>query len=204
MRSVLYAAIATELLAINAYVVPLVGAEHLARNDAPPRMIFVEDADAITMIEGPGGNPRGLFSVVEGSECVIFGESRDHVEGMRDQFLTALHKAVKKGNAGTARGGRYAVTKGGYKRSALIGRNGFEYRLGFGVLVAVVDRKWEAPAPGDPQQAPVASTYTGDQINTYPVVAAEELTASATVGIEGDVDELVEIVTPTPPPDPDP
>jgi len=159
MRSVLYAAIATELLAINAYVVPLVGAEHLARNDAPPRMIFVEDADAITMIEGPGGNPRGLFSVVEGSECVIFGESRDHVEGMRDQFLTALHKAVKKGNAGTARGGRYAVTKGGYKRSALIGRNGFEYRLGFGVLVAVVDRKWEAPAPGDPQQAPVASTY---------------------------------------------
>lgn len=193
MRSVLYTAIISELAAINAYVVPLVGEKHVRLHDPPPRMIFIPRTDTPGPPEGPGGNPRPLFTVLEESELVIHGETTDHVEGMRDQFMIALHHACKKASPGTARAGRYQVAKGEYaKGAALFVKNGLEYRMRFAVAYPVVDRKWVDEIP---KQAPTPSTYSGDQANTYPVVPSAELKALVDVGVRDNppADDNVEI-----------
>lgn len=187
MLSVLYAAIATELAAINAYVVPLVGEEHVRRNDAPPRMIMFPLDDSFGDVEGPGGNPRPIKNVLKASQLVIHGQTTDHVEGMRDQFVIALHAVCKKATAGSGgRAGRYVLSKGMWTRNSLIVKNGHEYKLTFAVGAPIVKRTWETPLPGDPPQAPVAATYAGDQANTYPVVPADELAGGITVGLSDD------------------
>lgn len=182
MLSVFWSAIATELAALNAYVVPLEGAEHLARNDPGPKMVFVELDDQIGPPEGPGGNPRPLFTIVERTELVLVGPTRDIVQGMRDQFLIALHKAAKKSSPATARAGRYTYSPGKWTRGTIIGRNGFEYRLVFGLNYPVVDRVWESSAtiPGPDADA-----------TTYATQAGGTVTAGGGVGISAD-DVLVD------------
>lgn len=201
MLSVLYAAIADELAAINAYVVPLVGEEHVRRNDPPPRMIMYPTEDTPSAPEGPGGNPRPLFTLLKASELVIHGQTTDHVEGMRDQFLIALHKACKKATPNGPRAGRYQVTKGKWTRNTLIAKNGYEYKITFAVAYPVVDRRWETPAPGDPPRPPLPDTYTGDQANTYPTVPGDELTIAANVGVRDNPpagDNVAINITPAP------
>lgn len=194
MLSVLYSAITTELAAINAYVVPLVGEEHVRRNDPPPRIIMWPLKDSFGPVEGPGGNPKPIATVLEQSQLVIQGETFDHVQGMRDQFVIALHKAVKGANVGSSgRAGRYVLSDGTWTRNTLIAKNGHEYRLTFAVAVPIVRRTWPTPAPGGSPQAPTAPTYTGDQANTYPVVQAAELAGGITVGIEDDETVAIDI-----------
>lgn len=189
MLSVLYAAIAAELLAINAFVVPLVGEEHVASNVAPPKMIFIPSDDTFGPAEGPGGNPRPIYTIMAATELVLQARNTDLVEGMRDQFVIALRRAMKHASMATSRAGRCGLTKGKWTRGTIKMRNGLEYRLTFAVAFPIVDRAWPTPAPpvDDPGGTPVpqppdATTYTGDQANTYPVIPAEELSAGITVG----------------------
>jgi hypothetical protein len=166
------------MLAINAYVVPLIGPEHVRRNDPPPRVIMYPTADAFSPPIGPGGNPKPILTVEETTEVVIHGETEDHVRGMRDQVLIALHRMIKKSNANkSGRAASYRVNAGRFVRSAMIARNGFEYRLTFGVLVPVVLRKWAAVAP------PLPPTYVGAQANTYQTIPHAELILDADVGV---------------------
>ncbi len=192
MLSVLYAAIVTEMAAINAYVVPLVGREHLARNDAPPRLIMVERDDEFLPVEGPGGNPRPLHTVLESSDLIIHGQTRDIVQGMRDQFVIAFHRACKRANEGGTRAGRYTLSKGVWNRNAIIARNGFEYRMVFAVAVPIVLRTWPTLVEGFPT-AP--SSDDAADATTYPTVPGDELTIESTVGITDT--EAVEINVPT-------
>lgn len=217
MDSAFYAALATELLDVNAYVVPLVGEEHVRRNDPPPRMIFfpTPGADQISAPEGPGGNPKPLFTRLEAHTVVIHGQSRDICRGMADQFMIALHQVCKKATSGTSRAGRYVFSKAGFTRSSLIATNGFEYVMTFAVAVPVVKRRWAAlpdpdapPSPENPAEAPDASTYTGEQANTYATAPSDEVEIDADVGQQDDAPDNVAIVIndqdPEPDPEPDP
>ena len=182
MLSVLYAAITSELAAINAYTVPLVGEVHVASAEPPPKMIFIPSDDTFGPAEGPGGNPRPIATIMAATELVLQGATTDHVEGMRDQFVIALRRACKHASMQTARAGRYAISKGKWTRGvALRVKNGVEYRLTFAVAFPVVERTWETPLPGDPPQAPLPGTYTGDQANTYPVIPGGDITIDANV-----------------------
>lgn len=204
MRSVLYTAVAAELVALNAYVTELlIGDEHVRRNDAPPRYIVVPNDDEYGPVVGPGGNPRGLFGVFKSSELIVHATSFDVCEGMTDQFMIALRKAVKGASTATARAGELRVSKGKFTRgNAMHARNGVEYKVTFAVGYAIVDRKWDAPAPGDPPRPPVPSTYTGAELLTYPIVSGAELTITADVGRRDNppADDNVTITVPTPAP----
>lgn len=204
MRSVLYTAVAAELVALNAYVTTLlVGEEHVRRNDPPPRYIVIPNDDEPGPVVGPGGNPRGLYGVFKSTELVIHAPDFDTSEGMIDQFTIALHKAAKKASTGTARAGTLKISKGKYTRgNALVGKNGVEYRQVFAVGYTIVDRKWDAPAPGDPPRPPIPSTYAGDELLTYPVVPGDELTIVADVGRRDapPADDNVTITVPEPAP----
>jgi hypothetical protein len=137
------------------------------------------------------------------SELVIHAPSVDHAEGMRDQFMIALHKAAKKASTGTARAGTLKVAKGKFTRgNALIAKNGVEWRLVFAVGYTIVDRKWDAPAPGDPPRPPVPSTYAGAELLTYPIVEGAELSIVANVGRRDNppADNNVTITVPEPGP----
>lgn len=210
-----YAALATELLAINAYVVPLIGEEHVRRNDAPPRLIIFPTTDKFSAPSGPGGNPLPIHDVLETSMVVIHGQTRSVVQGMRDQLVIALRATCKKANASasrpTSRSGSYVLGDGQWTRGSLIVKNGYEYKMTFGVLASIVKRVWEladpeAPAGPDNRGAtPDASTYTGDQNNSNAIVAGADVTLTTTVGL-GDTatDDDVSIVIPEPEPDPPP
>ncbi len=212
MFDTLYAAIAAELLAINAWVVPLVGEEHVKRLDPPPRMIFFPTSDTIGPPLGPGGNPRPIHDVLEESLCVIHARSRDVVAGMRDQFIVALRRVCKRASQGSVRAGNYTLGRGSWTRNTLIAKNGYEYQLPFAVVQPIVDRLWElsdpdAPAgPENPPTEPDASAAA--DATTYPVVPAEELTAIVDVGVHDDppADDNVTITIPTPeePEEPEP
>lgn len=178
MLSVLYAAIATELAAIHAYVVPLIGEEYVRDNEAPPQIIMWPTTDTFGPAEGPGGNPKPLATVVKTTQVVIRGRTRDDVEGMRDQLVIALHAAVKGANHGQARAGRYALGGGQWMRNTLRAVNGFEYRMTFDYAAPIVKRRWAAVTP---PQAPDASTYTGDQANTYGKATVETFAVTADV-----------------------
>ncbi len=189
MLSVFWDAITTELAALNAYAVPQQGEQFYARNDPGPTMIFVELDDAIGPPEGPGGNPKPLFTILERTELILRGATRDIVQGMRDQFLVALHKATKKAGAAMTRAGRYVVGKGVWAKGTIIGRNGFEYRLPFAIAYPVVARTWEAlEVPGPDADA-----------TTYPTVPGDELTIAGSVGIAEETaadDPELELVLP--------
>lgn len=199
MLDVLYTAIAAELLAINAYVVPTTGAGELSKNDPPPRMIFVERADEFLPVEGPGGNPRPLHTVLETSDLILLGQTREIVQGMRDQFVIAFHRACKKANQGNVRAGRYTLSSGKWMRTTLLARNGFEYRLVFGIAVPIILRTaW------DSVRAPTTADFAEGQ--TYPTVPGDELTIQADVGVrdEPPAEDNVGITIPTPPEEPPP
>lgn len=194
MLSVLFAAFAAELAELNAYAVPLMGEAWLARTDPPPRIIFVPVDDAFGPVEGPGGNPRPIANVLKSVDLVIHGETFDHCEGMRDQCVIALHAVAKKATAGSAgRAGRIVLGKGKWSRGTKHAKNGEEYVLSFSYGAPIVKRSWITPLPGDPPQAPVAATYTGDQANTYPVVPAAELKAGVDVGMHDGHPDNIEI-----------
>lgn len=182
MLSVLYAAIAAELLAINAYAVPLVGEEHVRRHDAPPRLIFIPDGIDPSPVEGPGGNPITILNSMRSTEVVIHAPDYETAEGMYDQAVISIHKTLKGANAGkSGRGGRFVITKAKFTRGTLIGRNGVELRFFFSVAAPIVKRTWPTPDPGESPQKPDASTYTGDQANTY--VNQGGVTIAADVGV---------------------
>ena len=213
MLGSLYTAIAAELLEINAYVVPLVGEHHVRRNDPPPRMIMYPVDDTFDGPSGPGGNPRPIHDVLEASELVIHGTTLNVVTGMRDQFVNALRRVCKRASQGSARAGRYVLGKGKWTRNTLIAKNGFEYKLTFSVVHPIVDRRWsltdpDAPAgPENPPQEPNEATYEGDQANTYPVVAGEEVELTTDVGHRDDppaADNVTIVINPVPPPPEDP
>jgi hypothetical protein len=192
---VLYEAIAAELLLINAYTVPLIGEEHVRTNDPPPKMIFIPNDDTFGPVEGPGGNPRSFATIMAATELVLQGRTLDIVEGMRDQFVIALHHACKKASAGTSRAGRYSISKGKWTRNAALKAvNGREYRLTFAVAFPVVLRTWEADVEPD------ASTYDGDKANTYPVIPGDELKIETTVSpIDAPAEDRVTITVPPTP-----
>ncbi len=190
MLQALYDAIATELLAVNAYVVPLVGRHHIAHNDPPPRMIFHELDDEFLPVEGPGGNPRPIHTVLEASRLIIQAPTRDIVQGMRDQFVVAFHRAAKRANEGKTRAGRYTLSKGMWTTNdQAIATRGFEYRLVFAVAVPIVLRAWDALQIPDADAAAAGVTY--------PTIPGEELTIAADVGKQ-DAADNVAITIPTP------
>lgn len=174
MLSVIFNAIAAELARINAYAPLLQGEQFVRQNDPPPRMIVYPIGDSMGPVEGPGGNPKPLLTLLEGAELVIHGQTQDIVEGMRDQFLVALHHACKRTTTNARRAGRFVVAGGKWTRSTLIAKNGFEYKLSFSVAFPIVDRRWDA------LQVPDASDMA-DAL-TYPTVPGSEVETTIDVG----------------------
>ena len=179
MISVLYTEIAARLLAMHAFVVPTFDERDVAKNYAPPRMIMFPTKDAFGPVEGPGGNPRPLLTVLEWSQLVIHAMTRDVVQGLRDQFLIALHEATKGSSPSTSRAGRYLLSDGTWTRATMHAAKGYEYKLAFASAVPIVKRTWASST-----QAPTPATYVGPQANTYPVEPAGTLEADTTVGVE--------------------
>lgn len=209
MLSVLYAAIATEMAAINAYVVPLFpdangvigGDAKLERSDAPPRMIFQPSDFAVDVVWGPGGNPRPIATILDSSECIIHGQSTDHVQGMLDQFIIAVRAVGKKANGGQApRAGWCQISKGKWTRNTNLATKGWELRFTFTAARAVIERKWAAIDPSHPPQPPLPPTYVGPQAQTYPTIPAAEMTATTgDVGVlNGHAEDNVPINVPPP------
>lgn len=178
MLTVVYDAINAELAEINAYTRLLVGQEHIASHDPPPKMVVFPNDDEFSGAMMPGDNPRAIASVFEGSMLVIHGETIEHVTGMRDQFYIALRAACKKSEAQTPRAANYRVSNGKWTRAQFIATKGWEYTLRFGVLAAIAKVKWPDIVPPQP---PVASSYAG--LLTYPIVPRAELTVTADVGV---------------------
>lgn len=155
-------AVEAELAALNAYVTTIaVGDEFVAENDARPRIIVIPDEDEFAAPTGVGGLLRAIKDVAMSAELILRGPSYDVVESLRDQFVVALHRAIK-GDAASShgRGGTYLLGKGKWTRGTNIARNGQEWSGSFSVMVPVVERTW--PASADPPVPPDASTTTYD------------------------------------------
>ncbi len=204
MLSTLYAAIAVEMLAINAYVAPLIG-ERNVRTNAPTKIVFVPNDLDLEEAHGPGGNPRPIGSRWMSTECYIHGPTTDHCEGMFDQVIIALRAACKKPGIASRRAAEYRTSKGKWTRSTFVSRNGEELRFVFSVLMPIVERRWPALTEESPTpQPPIAATYAGAQANTFATVPAAEMTVEADIGFsDGDPDNVV-LAIPQPPPPEDP
>lgn len=167
---------------MGAYVTALkVGKRQLTVREPPPRIIVWWVGDTFAGPVKVGGKQRSIATANRVCEVRIHGETEDHVEGMRSQFVLALHKAVKK--AGTANdpngGGSYVLGSGTVNQNTAISKNGFEYKLTFTVPSAITDRRW---VPGE---APLPATYTGTQGDTY-ASQPEDTTFGVTVGVKHD------------------
>lgn len=173
-------AIATELAALNAYVTTIaVGDEFVAENDASPRIIVIPDEDEFTPPTGAGGLLRAIKDVSASADLIIRGPTYDVVEAMRDQFVVALHRAIKGDSSSShARGGTYALGKGKWTRGTNLARNGQEWTGSFAVMIPVVDRTW--PVSADPPVPPDAST------TTYPIAPGDVRAVSDVAAMLGD------------------
>lgn len=164
------AAVEAQLVAIQAWVTTIkIGDEFVEETGQAPRLVVIPTDDAYGPPIGPGGNPRPLANVTTNAIAVIWGTDRDTTEGLRDQFVIALHRALKATSTSAhARGGTYKLGKGAWTRGTNLSRAGFEYRLAFSVEIPILDRAWAST----PNAAPSTGTYTGDQANSYPTVGA--------------------------------
>lgn len=177
MLSALYDAINTELTLINGYAQLVWDEEQIALHSPPPSFIVTPSDDQFDSVKHSAGNPRALATVWEGALLTIRGETRDIVQGMRDQFVCALHQALKKSAANTAYAGQYRLSAGQWTRKQFLTANGFEYTIKFATIVAILKRVWPATVPPTP---PTPDTYVG--VLTYPVVPGDQITAVVNVG----------------------
>lgn len=198
MLSLLWAAIEAELVAMGAHVTTLGrGKREVTKHDPPPRMIVYWTDDSFGPPTFVGGNPKAIKDVIRNCVLVIHGETEDHVEGMRGQFILALHKACKgSGAPNSVQAGRYVLGRGTVNTRTVIAKNGVEYTLIFSVPAAITVRKWT------PGIAPLPSTYTGPQDGTYAVdgktyaAQAADTVIGTTVGVaHAPPDDDLEAVT---------
>lgn len=161
---------------MGAYVTALLdGKVHLGKHDAPPRMIVWETDDSFGPPLFAGGNPRSIGDVERNVTLIIHGANRDVCEGMRHQFILALHKACKKMSSGTVRSGSYKLGRGTWNVNTQVAHNGRQYMLTFSVPASLTDRVWQN------NESPGASTYEGTQGNTY-AAQPEDTDIAVTVG----------------------
>ncbi len=192
MLSAVFAAINAELVLMGAYVPALLdGKVHLARHDAPPRIIVWETDDTFEPTIFPGGKQRAILDVERNVTVIFHGLNRDVCEGMRHQFILALHKACKRMASGTVRAGSYKLGRGTWNVNTQVAQNGRQYMLTFSVPASITDRTWLAT----PGAAPDQSTYGGTQADTY-AKQPEDTDVLVKVGTREDPDagDPVEII----------
>jgi hypothetical protein len=184
MLSVLWAAISSELVLMNAYCqVVLSGKKHVANNAPPPRIIAYPTDDSFRQPRFIGGNPKAILDVDRNATIVIHAESDDVAEGMRHQFVLALHKACKKVNPDGARAGQYSLGRGVWNQKTLVAKRGIEYTLQITVPASITDRRWADIDVDHPAQAPTPETYTGTQGDTY-ATQQPDTDIAVTVGVQ--------------------
>lgn len=181
MLSSLYEAINAQLDVIHAYARLVWDEDAIAVHEPPPRMIVIPSDDQFDSPKHAASNPRALATVWEGANLIIQGETKDHCQGMRDQFVIALHVALKLSGADTAYAGQYRLGGGQWTRKQYLAVNGFEYTLRFASLVAIVKRRWDDVTP---PQAPTASTYAN--VLSYPIIPVGQGKANFNVGFTDD------------------
>jgi hypothetical protein len=185
--------VTAQLAAINACTTLKVGDEYVEENGVPPRMVAIPSDDDFEATIGPGGIARSIRTRNAGAEVVLWGATREDVEGMISQFVVALHRACKS-TTSKARGASYVLGSGRWTRKTNLTRHGFEYRLSFTVQIPIVERVWESveTPPATPGETyPAVPGDTGAAIN----VAAKFGLPSADPGV---VDGNVVIVVPAP------
>lgn len=168
MIAAFVSAIEAKLASIGAWTTTIaIGDAFAEETGAPPRIVLVPASETYQAPTGPGGNPRPLRDRFVTCEVIFWGLTLADTEGLIDQFIIALHRAVKDtSTAPHARGGSYALGRGRWMRRTNLEAYGIQYRLEVTLVIPVLDRDWT----GTPQSAPDESTYSGDQILTYPRV----------------------------------
>ncbi len=200
MISAFVDAINAKLVSIGAWCQTIrIGDEFAEETGAPPRITIVPLAETYAPPTGPGGNPRPLMDRFVACEVIVWGLTLADTEGLVDQFVIALHRAVKDTSTTPhSRGGAYRMGKGRWDRTTNLEKHGFQYRLGVELVIPVLDRDWSTT----PMQAPDASTYTADEILTSRRVpndtAAGISVARGDDAASDDAADEVNITVPTP------
>jgi hypothetical protein len=184
MISQVVAAISAKLVSIGAWTSTIsIGDEFAEETGQPPRIVLVPKGDAFLPVEGPGGNPRPLWDRLASCDVLLWGFTQDDAEGLLDQFIIAIHRAMKDTNtAPHKRGASYRLGKGGWDRKTNLSKFGFVYRMSVDLRIPVLDRDWT----NTPMSAPDASTYVGDQALTNPRVPPDTAAVADVAVMLGD------------------
>ncbi len=183
MISAFVDAINAKLVSIGAWCQEIrIGDEYAEETGAPPRLTLVPMMETYASPCGPGGNPRPLHDRFVACEVIVWGSTLANTEGLVDQFIIALHRAVKDtSTAPHSRGGAYRMGKGRWDRTTNLDKLGFQYRLGVELVIPVLDRDWSTT----PAEAPEASTYEGEQSLTNPLMPLDtELAGGVCLDLE--------------------
>lgn len=146
MMSDVVAGVKADLAAREVPVEVLDGKEHVARDGAGNRIVFVESTDTFAPVARPGGNPRPVLIRVAGAEVRIWGvafggkdatpaDHRATTNNLIHQFILALHKTAGASNLG------YSVQSGQFNNEAEM-QFGAEYILNIVAMVPIVDVPW--------------------------------------------------------------
>lgn len=110
----------------------LFGAENLARQDAPRRIVWVPTIDSFSEAQQRGsvqGDPRALHTVDSGIDVHLWGTGTADALLLRDQFLRALR---------TSLGPNYRLRGGGIQNEAIVSA-GRLYVLSIVIRIPITD-----------------------------------------------------------------
>lgn len=144
------AEVSTQLTAIGALTPTiLVGKKYRFANEALRRIVFVPTSDSFEPVSNPGGNPRPILDVLVGADVHIWADDYYLAAALRDQFILALHRAVKRPAATPQkRGGEYKISKGEWTNETDHDQLGAEYTLSVSIKIPILERTFPAlPTP---------------------------------------------------------
>lgn len=151
--------VSAQLAALGALTSTIhVGRKHRYEMEAPRRIVFVPTRDSFAEPSGPGGNPRPLHDVTVGGDVHLWTESHYLTQVLRDQFIVALRRALKRNPDGARMSGTYKLTGGEWTTETDHESFGEEYTLGVSFVVPVVERT-EWPATPSPENDAAAVTH---------------------------------------------